>query len=106
MTRSVPCTLATILFVISMPSWAQQRSTKASVAERPHATKLVTIADTRSGVAQLINIGKPGDSPGDMFVFDRPLLNANREPIGTNSGSCIRYAARQVQSVSVDADAS
>jgi hypothetical protein len=49
-----------------------------------------TIADARSGIAQPVDLGAPGDSPGDMFVFDQPLLNEAREPIGNNSGFCIR----------------
>ena len=32
----------------------------------------------------------PGDLPGNLFVFDQPLLNSRYEPIGTNSGYCIR----------------
>ncbi|HEX8819242.1 MAG TPA: dirigent protein, partial [Archangium sp.] len=28
--------------------------------------------------------------PGDMFVFDQPLLNEAREVIGENSGFCVR----------------
>lgn len=51
---------------------------------------LVTIADARSSPAQSIDTGKPGDSPGDILVFDQPLLDADRQVIGSNSGSCIR----------------
>ena len=53
-------------------------------------TTLVTIADARSGVAEKIDLGKEGDSPGDMFVFDQPLLDVNFQAVGTNSGFCIR----------------
>ena len=49
-----------------------------------------TIADARSGIAKGVDMGELGDSPGDMFVFDQPLLNEAREPIGNNSGFCIR----------------
>jgi hypothetical protein len=49
-----------------------------------------TIADARSGIAKPVDLGEPGDSPGDMFVFDQPLLNEARETIGNNSGFCIR----------------
>ena len=34
--------------------------------------------------------GEPGDSPGDILVFDQPLLDTERQTIGNNSGSCIR----------------
>lgn len=54
------------------------------------ALTLTTIADARSGIASPVDLGAPGDSPGDMFVFDQPLLNANRENIGSNSGYCVR----------------
>jgi hypothetical protein len=53
-------------------------------------TTFTTIADARSGIASPVDLGAPGDSPGDMFVFDQPLLNEARQPIGTNSGYCIR----------------
>ncbi|NMO18934.1 dirigent protein [Pyxidicoccus fallax] len=51
---------------------------------------LVTIADARSGIAQPVDLGAQGDSPGDLFVFDQPLLNEARENIGSNSGYCVR----------------
>ena len=51
---------------------------------------LTTIADARTHPAQLIDNGKPGDSIGDILVFDQPLLNKEMKPIGNNSGSCTR----------------
>jgi hypothetical protein len=54
------------------------------------AVTLTTIADARSGIGSPVDLGPTGDSPGDMFVFDQPLLNAERQNIGTNSGYCIR----------------
>ena len=51
---------------------------------------LVTIADARSSPAEFIDGGAPGDSPGDILVFDQPLLNTDMQEIGNNSGSCIR----------------
>ena len=51
---------------------------------------LSTIADARSGIASPVDLGPTGDSPGDMFVFDQPLLNEAKENIGSNSGFCIR----------------
>ena len=52
--------------------------------------QLVTIADARNGPARVVDIGPPGDSSGDMVVFDQPLLDAAGDPIGTNSGFCVR----------------
>lgn len=54
------------------------------------AWTLNTIADARSGIATPVDLAPPGDSPGDMFVFDQPLLNEARENIGSNSGYCVR----------------
>jgi Dirigent-like protein len=61
-----------------------------SSAHAKQDTTFVTIADARSGIATPVDLGAPGDSPGDMFVFDQPLLNEARQPIGSNSGYCIR----------------
>ena len=51
---------------------------------------MITVADARVHKAQMVDVGKPGDSPGDLFVFDQPLLDANGNNIGNNSGVCIR----------------
>ena len=51
---------------------------------------LVTIADARVDKAEFIDNGEPGDSVGDILVFDQPLLNEQKVKIGNNSGSCIR----------------
>ncbi len=51
---------------------------------------LVTIADARIDKAQFIDTGEPGDSLGDILVFDQPLLDKNLNKIGNNSGTCIR----------------
>jgi hypothetical protein len=51
---------------------------------------LVTVADARVHKAQYIDVGDPGDSPGDLFVFDQPLLDEQGNEIGNNSGVCIR----------------
>jgi hypothetical protein len=59
-------------------------------AQADESKALHTIADGRTGIAQAIDLGEPGDSPGDMFVFDQPLLDKNKEPLGTNSGFCVR----------------
>ena len=56
---------------------------------------LTTIADARDHPATVIDIGVDGDSPGDLYLFDQPLLDADQRPIGTNSGFCIRIVPGQ-----------
>jgi hypothetical protein len=51
---------------------------------------LTTIADARSERAQTVDLGAPGDSNGDLVVFDQPLLDRHGAAIGRNSGVCIR----------------
>ncbi len=51
---------------------------------------LVTIAVARTDKAQLVDTGTPGDSAGDILVFDQPLLDEHQQKIGNNSGSCTR----------------
>ena len=52
--------------------------------------KLITIADARVQKAQFVDLGESGDSLGDMFVFDQPLLDEHGNDLGTNSGVCVR----------------
>lgn len=78
--------ICTALF-ISSPAHASNEN------QATQNTTVVTIADARSGIAEKIDLGKPGDSPGDMFVFDQPLLDPNYQVIGTNSGFCVRTLA-------------
>ena len=54
----------------------------------PHT--LITIADARIHKANIIDVGEPGDSPGDIIVFDQPLLDQHSNDIGNNSGICVR----------------
>ena len=51
---------------------------------------VITIADARNNPAHFIDNGEPGDSVGDILVFDQPLLDKDMKIIGNNSGSCIR----------------
>ena len=62
----------------------------AQAEEGAETWTLTTIADARSGIASPVDLGAPGDSPGDMFVFDQPLLNEALQNIGSNSGYCVR----------------
>ncbi len=63
-------------------------SIAACAPEKPHT--LITIADARVDKAQFVDTGEPGDSAGDILVFDQPLLDTQKQKIGTNSGTCIR----------------
>ena len=90
MTHSMMIAIVAMMATTYTAVWAQN-SVKAGSEVLPHpTTTLVTIADGRSGIAQSVDLGEAGDSPGDIFVFDQPLLNSNHEPIGKNSGFCIR----------------
>jgi cytochrome c553 len=51
---------------------------------------LITIADAKTSPAVGLDLGNPGDSIGDQWLFDQPLLDAQRKKIGNNSGVCIR----------------
>ncbi len=68
-----------VIFLSALPACSQQgRQT------------FTTIADAREHPAQFIDTGKPGDSVGDILVFDQPLLDETKKTIGNNSGYCIR----------------
>ena len=58
--------------------------------EKHNTQSLTTIADARNNPAHFIDNGEPGDSDGDILVFDQPLLDKDMKAIGNNSGSCIR----------------
>ena len=51
---------------------------------------LITFADARTHPAQVADTGVAGDSVGDILTFDQPLLDADMETIGNNSGFCVR----------------
>jgi len=89
-THSIIIAIIAVIAATSTATWAQSTAKKGRNALSHYTTTLVTIADGRSGIAQSVDLGETGDSPGDIFVFDQPLLNSNREPIGNNSGFCIR----------------
>jgi hypothetical protein len=62
----------------------------AASCSQENTQKLITIEDARIEPAKFIDTGKPGDSVGDILVFDQPLLDEQHKDIGNNSGSCIR----------------
>ncbi|MCJ8272515.1 MAG: dirigent protein, partial [Psychrosphaera sp.] len=62
----------------------------SSFAGDAQTTTLITIADAKTSPAVGLDLGKPGDSIGDQWLFDQPLLDAQRKKIGNNSGVCIR----------------
>jgi hypothetical protein len=63
-------------------------SITSCVEQKPQT--FITIADARVHSAKFIDIGKPGDSVGDILTFDQPLLDQQSKQIGNNSGTCIR----------------
>lgn len=63
--------------------------TAAACTEPPSQT-LITIADAREQGAELVDNGEPGDSVGDILIFDQPLLDKDLTKIGNNSGTCTR----------------
>ncbi len=77
-----------LVAVVTVPLFVQMLG--CGSAEAAEQWTLTTIADARSGIASPVDVGPTGDSPGDMFVFDQPLLNEARENIGNNSGYCVR----------------
>ena len=90
MTHSIIIAIVAVIATTYTTAWAQSPAKVGSEVLPHYATTLVTIADARSGIAQWVDLGEAGDSPGDILVFDQPLLNSNQEPIGKNSGFCIR----------------
>ena len=60
------------------------------LAQQTEQYELITIADARKKPAKYVDVGPKGDSVGDMYVFDQPLLNEKKVKIGNNSGYCIR----------------
>ncbi|MFT4929294.1 MAG: cytochrome c553, partial [Phenylobacterium sp.] len=65
-------------------------SLAANFSAKDHPKTLVTIADAKTSPAVWLDLGKLGDSIGDQWLFDQPLLDAQRNKIGNNSGVCIR----------------
>lgn len=52
--------------------------------------QFITIADATRGNTNAVDLGLKGETQGDLFVFDQPLMDANRKKdIGTNSGYCV-----------------
>ena len=76
-TLSAVCTLAVNILALA-------------ACTQPPLQTMVTIADARNNPAQLIDTGEPGDTIGDILVFDQPLLDKDKKEIGNNSGTCIR----------------
>lgn len=73
------CILVSLLAVASLPTLAAERET----------LRLTTLADGNRGTKGPVDLAPPGPSQGDLFVFDQPLMNEQRQDIGTNSGYCL-----------------
>lgn len=81
-------------FVISLSTGWFLGFSLSVAAESPPASparsELRTIADATRGVRQKVDTPPTGASPGDLFVFDQPLLDADgKKELGVNSGYCI-----------------
>ncbi|AHE73555.1 hypothetical protein M942_24465 [Enterobacter ludwigii] len=68
--------------------------TQATSSHNPETLRrneihIITIADGTRGEKRTVNTGQNGPSPGDLFVFDQPLMDQHRRDIGTNSGYCV-----------------
>ena len=72
---------ALLLLLIALPLGAH--------ASQPESLTIITFADGNRDSKNAVDIGPPGPSQGDLFIFDQPLMNAERQDIGTNSGYCI-----------------
>lgn len=71
--------LCALLITISLSAQANSREPQT----------LVTLADGTRGHKSPVDIGPPGPSQGDLFIFDQPLMDAYRRDIGSNSGYCV-----------------
>jgi len=75
---------------VVLASLMLSHSVVANESAQQSAKNLTTIADARKHPAVYVDVGVKGDSVGDMWVFDQPLLDQKMRPIGNNSGFCIR----------------
>ncbi len=64
--------------------------TSVFLASTSYSKTLITYADANTSPAVYLDTGAKGDSMGDQWLFDQPLLNEHGENIGINSGFCIR----------------
>lgn len=64
----------------------------ACINNQPTQT-LVTFADGTRGLKTPVDTGVPGPSQGDLFVFAQPLMDQNRQDIGSNNGYCVTTLA-------------
>ena len=61
---------------------------------------LITVADARINKAQIVDIGERGDSPGDILVFDQPLLDRIPATACRQGGSVLSLHRSRVDSQS------
>lgn len=93
MSRVGFCRAASRSIIILSTGWFLGFSL-AMAAESPPASparpELRTIADATRGVRQKVDAPPVGASPGDLFVFDQPLLDGDgNKQLGVNSGYCV-----------------
>lgn len=56
---------------------------------------LTIIEDAPNGKVADVDLGKKGDSPGDITTWNEPLMNTANKNIGTSNGFCIRTVSGQ-----------
>jgi allene oxide cyclase len=62
---------------------------QSSAADKP-AVRVLSVYEVPSGDV-VVDLGAPGDSIGDMIVFDSPVFDATtNRPQGRASGQCVR----------------
>ena len=79
MTTALLRTTCTLLMLMSLTACINSRQT----------VTLITLADGTRGLKNAVDVGPPGPSQGDLFVFDQPLMDQDRRDIGSNSGYCV-----------------
>lgn len=57
---------------------------------------LTLIQDAPNGKVSVADLGAKGDSPGDITIWNEPLLDKSKKKIGTSSGFCIRTVPGKV----------
>lgn len=52
--------------------------------------QMTVIEESSKGVVTVLDLGKKGDSAGDLTVWNEPVVNESGKKIGTSNGFCIR----------------
>ncbi len=65
------------------------------VPTTPVEVTIVTVADATRGTKASVDLGNQGDSQGDLFVFDQPLMSDKGQDVGSNGGFCVALRPRE-----------